>query len=66
MDIDAIDAMLNKESGLKGLCGMNDMRDIHEAIARGDKRAELALTFRPIAIKNMSEPIWRFSVGWMP
>ncbi len=43
MDIEAIDEMLNKESGLKGLCGLNDMRDIHEAIANGDKRAKLAL-----------------------
>jgi acetate kinase len=43
MDIEAIDAMLNKESGLKGLCGMNDMRDIHAAIDKGDARAKLAL-----------------------
>lgn len=43
MDIDAIDALLNKDSGLKGLCGLNDMRDIHEAISNGDKRAKLAL-----------------------
>lgn len=43
MDLDEIDEVLNKDSGLKGLCGMNDMRDIHEAIARGDERAELAL-----------------------
>ena len=43
MDIDAIDSMLNKESGLKGLCGLNDMRDIHGAIESGDKRAQLAL-----------------------
>ena len=43
MDIDAIDDMLNKESGLKGLCGLNDMRDIHDAIADGNKRAKLAL-----------------------
>lgn len=43
MDIEAIDLMLNKESGLKGLCGMNDMRDIHAAIERGDERAQLAL-----------------------
>ena len=43
MDIDAIDNMLNKESGLKGLCGLNDMRDIHDAIADGNKRAKLAL-----------------------
>ncbi|MFH1914812.1 MAG: acetate kinase [Pseudomonadota bacterium] len=43
MDIEAIDAMLNKESGLKGLCGMNDMRDIHAAIDKGDAKAKLAL-----------------------
>ena len=43
MDIESIDAMLNKESGLKGLCGMNDMRDIHAAIEKGDKNAKLAL-----------------------
>ena len=33
MELEAIDALLNKESGLKGLCGMNDMRDIHKAVA---------------------------------
>ncbi len=43
MDIEAIDRMLNKDSGLKGLCGLNDMRDIHAAIAAGDERAKLAL-----------------------
>jgi len=43
MDIEAIDSMLNKQSGLKGLCGMNDMRDIHSAIAAGDKKAKIAL-----------------------
>lgn len=44
MDIEAIDTLLNKESGLKGLCGYNDMRDIHAAIAAGDQRAQLALS----------------------
>ncbi len=43
MDIDQIDNMLNKESGLKGLCGMNDMRDIHGAIDEGNEMAKLAL-----------------------
>ncbi|WP_028585909.1 acetate kinase [Desulfogranum mediterraneum] len=43
MSLDDIDEVLNKESGLKGLCGMNDMRDIHDAIAQGDERAKLAL-----------------------
>ena len=43
MELEAIDSMLNKESGLKGLCGMNDMRDIHRAVEAGDTRAALAL-----------------------
>jgi len=43
MDLESIDALLNKESGLKGLCGLNDMRDIHQAAAAGDSRAALAL-----------------------
>ncbi|MBW1636996.1 MAG: acetate kinase [Deltaproteobacteria bacterium] len=43
MDIEEIDTMLNRDSGLKGLCGMNDMRDIHAAIAQGSERARLAL-----------------------
>lgn len=43
MDIEAIDRLLNKESGLKGICGLNDMRDIHQAIAGGNERARLAL-----------------------
>jgi acetate kinase len=43
LDIEEIDRLLNKESGLKGICGSNDMRDIHAAIADGDPRAALAL-----------------------
>lgn len=43
MTIEQIDSMLNKESGLKGICGLNDLRDIHAAIDKGDKLAELAL-----------------------
>ena len=38
-----IDRILNRESGLKGISGSSgDMRDIAAAIARGDKRAQLA------------------------
>lgn len=43
LSIRQIDAILNKESGLKGMCGHNDMRDIHARIAQGDADAELAL-----------------------
>lgn len=38
-----VDDLLNKKSGLKGVCGKNDMRDVHAAAAAGDQRAELAL-----------------------
>ncbi|WP_432736984.1 acetate kinase [Maridesulfovibrio sp. FT414] len=36
-------ATLTNESGLKGICGSNDLRDIHARIAEGDERAALAL-----------------------
>ncbi|WP_027722326.1 acetate kinase [Maridesulfovibrio zosterae] len=36
-------ATLTNESGLKGICGSNDLRDIHARIEKGDERAELAL-----------------------
>ena len=42
LGLQEIDALLNKESGLKGVCGMNDMRDLHAAREKGDKRAQLA------------------------
>lgn len=42
LELQEIDALLNKESGLKGVCGMNDMRDLHAAREKGDKRAQLA------------------------
>ena len=39
---EALDKMLNKQSGLLGLCGENDMRLIHRMVAEGDTRARLA------------------------
>lgn len=44
MNLDDLDALLNKESGLKGICGENDMRVISEAAEQGDRQAKLALT----------------------
>ena len=34
---------LNKQSGLKGICGVNDMREVVDKAAAGDARAETAL-----------------------
>ncbi len=39
-----IDHLLNRESGLKGLCGDNDVRRVLARAADGDADAELALT----------------------
>jgi acetate kinase len=38
-----IDSMLNRESGLRGLAGNNDMRSVVEASEAGDARASMAL-----------------------
>ncbi len=38
-----VESLLNKESGLKGLCGCNDMREIQQLASGGDGRARLAL-----------------------
>jgi acetate kinase len=42
MSTDEIDTLLNKKSGLIGLCGDNDMREIRRRIDEGDKEAQLA------------------------
>jgi len=42
MSVDDIDHLLNKRSGLKGLCGENDFRTVTEMIAAGDAAAQEA------------------------
>ncbi|MFF7653690.1 acetate kinase [Streptomyces sp. NPDC007983] len=42
MSIDEIDTLLNKRSGLLGLCGDNDMREIGRRMGEGDPAAQLA------------------------
>ncbi|MBW3361231.1 acetate kinase [Streptomyces microflavus] len=42
MSTDEIDVLLNKRSGLVGLCGDNDMREIRRRIEEGDEQAALA------------------------
>jgi acetate kinase len=47
-----IQTVLDRESGLAGICGMNDMRDIHNAIASGDDNARLAFEMLCHGIKK--------------
>jgi len=42
-DPDEVERLLTHESGLEGLCGSSDMRDVLAAEARGDERAALAV-----------------------
>nr|WP_243751855.1 acetate kinase [Leucobacter weissii] len=44
IDADALDELLNKRSGLLGLAGSNDMRDVRAAALGGDPAARLALS----------------------
>ena len=42
MSIDELDTLLNSRSGILGLSGHGDMRDLHAAIDAGDERAQVA------------------------
>ncbi len=50
--IDDLDKLLNKESGLKGICGNNDMREIGKMAEEGDAKAKLALEMFSYRIKK--------------
>ncbi len=41
--LDEIEALLNQRSGMKGLCGVGDMREVHRLADASDARAQLAL-----------------------
>ncbi|AZM91242.1 MULTISPECIES: acetate kinase [Streptomyces] len=43
LSVDEIDSLLNKKSGLLGLCGDNDMREVTRRAGEGDESARLAL-----------------------
>jgi acetate kinase len=40
---DKLEHLLFHDSGIKGVCGTNDMREVHARIERGDEHAALAL-----------------------
>jgi acetate kinase len=47
-----LEALLNSRSGLKGLCGLNDMREILAAADQGNERARLAVDIFCYRIKK--------------
>ena len=52
MSLKEIDRLLNKESGLKGICGTNDMREVIQKVEAGDERARVALEVYAYRIKK--------------
>jgi acetate kinase len=52
MSVDGIDELLNKKSGLAGLCGDNDMREIRRRIDEGDRAARLAFDIYAYRLKK--------------
>jgi acetate kinase len=52
MTLDEIDKLMNKQSGLKGICGENDMRTIHAMAEAGDAKAGLALRMYVYRLKK--------------
>jgi len=52
MSLKEIDTLLNKQSGLKGLCGTNDMREVLEREKQGDRSAGIALSIYSYRIKK--------------
>jgi acetate kinase len=49
---DEIENILNKQSGLKGICGVNDMREIERLAAGGNLNAKLAIDMFCYRIKK--------------
>lgn len=47
-----MDKLLNKQSGLQGLSGHSDMRDVHKAAAQGDQEAQFACKLYAYRIKK--------------
>jgi len=52
LDRDAVESVLNKESGLKGICGVNDMHEIGELAKAGNTQARLAIEMVCYRIKK--------------
>ena len=48
-----VDTIMNKKSGLLGICGFTDMRDVHAEIEKGNERAKLALEMLVRSIRKM-------------
>lgn len=52
LDMAGLDKLMNKQSGLKGICGNNDMRAVEESAAKGEELFRLALDMYCYRVKK--------------
>jgi acetate kinase len=52
LSMEEVEALLNKQSGMKGLCGVNDMREIIRLAESGEQKAQLAIDIYCYRIKK--------------
>jgi len=52
MSAKEMDSILNKKSGLVGICGMSDRRDVRDAAAAGNTKAQLAIAIECHRLKK--------------
>lgn len=52
MSADDLDTLLNKKSGLQGLCGVSDMREVIDRSEAGDQKAKTALAVFTYRVKH--------------
>ncbi len=52
LSYEEVESVFNKDSGMKGICGANDMREVHRLADGGDDRARLALDMYCYRIKK--------------
>ncbi|MDZ7828702.1 MAG: acetate kinase [Halofilum sp. (in: g-proteobacteria)] len=58
LSLGEIDNLLNKHSGLKGICGSSDLRDIEKKASGGDRDAQLALDMYVYRIRKYVGAYW--------
>jgi len=51
-DNETLDDLFNRQSGLLGICGVNDMREVHRMAEHGDENAELAIAITSHRLKK--------------
>jgi acetate kinase len=58
MSSEEVDTLLNTQSGLKGVCGVSDMRDVITLANNGDTQAQLALEMFAHRVKHYLGAYW--------